>query len=199
MKRTIGYSIIAVFFLLGTPYASSSNQGVSDSYNVENTILPESINYILGTPAGISMLNFIESKRCTIDLDHGKSITLPNAEATLFKGAGQDGIKYDLLWITLSGKATFLFCVETSFNLSDLYNSYIKLHTVSGKTILIQNRETNIVNTNTYSFQDKDDVTNSIQIEDYIHALLDTCTILLILGLLSGGILLIAYILVCLL
>lgn len=199
MKGRIIYFFIAIVLLLGTPYTSSSNEGVGDSYNVENTILPESINYILGTPAGINMLNFIENKECTVDLEHGKTVTLPNADATLFKGAGNDGTQYGLLWITLDGKASFLLGVETSFNLSDLYNSYVKLHTVSGKIILIQNMEMNIVNTSNYSFQDNDDVTNSIQIEDYIHALLDTCTVLLILGLLSGGILLIAYILICLL
>ncbi len=199
MKGRISCFIIAMFLLLGAPHSALSNESFSSSYNVEKTIPSESINYILGTPAGISMLNFIESKGCAIDLDHGKTIALPNVEATLFKGAGSEGKKYDLLWVTLDGKASFLLGVETSFNMSDLYNSYIKLHTVSGKTILVQNMETSIVNTSSYSFQDNDDVTNSVQIEDFIHALIDTCTILLILGLLSGGILIIAYILICLL
>jgi hypothetical protein len=199
MRKKIVCFFAMLFLAIALPHISSSNQAGIDSYRVENYSLPESIDYILGTPVGINMLNSIENQGGTIDLDNGKTITLAHAEATLFKGSKSDGTEYDLLWITLDGKASFLFGVETSLNPLDLFNFSIKLHTVSGKTLLIQNRGVNILKNNSCSFQDKDDVTNSIQIEDDIDSLIDTCTILLILGLLSGGILLIVYILVCLL
>lgn len=197
MKKRIGYFVIGMFLFLSIPQIASSNEGLSDSYNIENKILPESINYILGTPAGINMLNLIEAKGGTLDLNNGKTITLPNAEATLFAGSKKNGVKYDLAWISLPDKGNFLVGVESFINPLSLVNSYIKLYTVSGKVVLFQNMEMKILNNN-YSFQDKDDVTNSIQVEDIVHSMVDTCTILLILGILSGGLLLIAYLLTCL-
>lgn len=198
MKKRTGYLLISMFLFLGISCPPSANAVLSDSYNIENKTVPESINYILGTSVGINMLNFIENKGASVDLDNGKTVTLPNAEATLFKGSKKDGVAYDLLWISLADKGSFLFGVETSISLLNPANSYMKLYTASGKAVLIQNNEINILNNN-YSFQDKDDAANAVPVEDVIHSTVDTCTILLILGILTGGLLLIAWIIVCLL